>query len=127
MSYINLLTQLKNAQAVKKEIIKSPYSRMDEKVLDVLLRNNYVESFEKKGKGSKKILAIKIKYNNSKGVITGIKFISKPSRRLYIGYKDIRRVKNGYGLSVISTPIGVITGSEARKSKVGGEALFEIW
>ena len=72
-------------------------------------------------------MAVKIKYNDSKGVITGVKFISKPSRRLYVGYKDIRRVKSGYGLSVISTPIGVVSGSEARKSKVGGEILFEIW
>ncbi|MEK7568059.1 MAG: 30S ribosomal protein S8 [Patescibacteria group bacterium] len=127
MSYTSLLTQLKNAQAVKKEIVKSPYSKMDEKILDVLLRNNYVEGFEKKGKGAKKILAVKIKYNDSKGVITGVKFISKPSRRLYVGYKDIRRVKSGYGLSVISTPVGVVSGSEARKSKVGGEILFEIW
>ncbi|MBI5079100.1 30S ribosomal protein S8 [Candidatus Wolfebacteria bacterium] len=127
MSYIDLLTQLKNAQAVKKETVKSPYSKMDEKVLEVLLNNNYVESFEKKGKGAKKVLLIKIKYDNSGGVITGVKFISKPSRRLYVGYKDIRRVKSGYGLSVISTPTGIITGSQAKKLKVGGEILFEIW
>jgi small subunit ribosomal protein S8 len=125
--YINLLTQLKNAQAVKKESIKTSYSKMKEKILEVLKDNDYIENFERKGRGAKRVLDIKLKYNNDGGVINGIKLISKPSRRLYIGYKDIRFVKSGYGLLILSTPKGILTGREARKTKVGGEALFEIW
>ncbi len=125
--YINLLTQIKNAQAVKKESIKFPYSKMDEKVLDVLKANGYVGDFEKKGKGTKRILEIYLKRKDNETGIEGIKFISKPSRRIYIGYGKIRPVKHGYGLNVFSTPKGILTGREARKNKVGGEILFEIW
>lgn len=125
--YINLLTQLKNAQAVKKENIKTPYSKMDEQVLEVLKRNNYVEDYTRRGKGAKRILDIKLKYENKKGVIQSVKFISKPSRRIYLGYREMRPVKRGYGLLMVSTPKGIMVGKEARKMKIGGEALFEIW
>jgi len=125
--YISLLTQLKNAQAVKKESIKFYYSKMDEVVLGILENKKYINSFEKKGRGTKKFFDIKLKYNEGEGAIKGVKLISKPSRKLYLGYSDIRPVKRGYGLLVISTPNGVITGQEAKKMKVGGELLFEIW
>lgn len=125
--YIDLLTQIKNAQLVKKGNIKVCYSKMDEAVLKVLTENNYIEKFEKKGRGNLRVLDIKLKYADSKGAIRGIKLLSKPSRRLYLGYSDIRPVKSGYGLIIISTPKGVMTGLQAKKNKVGGEALFEIW
>lgn len=125
--HINLLIQLKNAQAVKKESVKVSYSKMKEKILDILKDGGYVENAEKKGRGAKKILDVKLKYGEGGGAINGIKLVSKPSRRLYFGYKDIRPVKRGYGLLVLSTPKGILTGKEARKLKVGGEALFQIW
>ncbi len=125
--YINLLTQLKNAQAVKKESIKVPYSKTDERILGILEKNGYVKSFEKKGRGARRILEVDLKYPDDNKAIDGIKFISKPARRLYIGYKEIRSVRHGYGLIVVSTPKGILTGKEAKKMKVGGEALFEIW
>ncbi len=125
--YINLLTQLKNGQLVKKESVKTAYSVMDEKILKLLKGNNYIEDFEKKGRGVKKILEVKLKYDDGRGAISGIKFISKPSCRIYMGYKEMRPVKHGYGLLIISTPRGIMTNKQARKIKVGGEALFEIW
>lgn len=125
--YINLLTKIKNAQVVKKETIKVPYSKMDERVLEVLKENNYIKDFNRKGKGTKRIIEIELKYHNEGTAISGIKFISKPSRRIYIGCKDIKPVKRGYGLLIISTPKGIITGKEAKNMKVGGEMLFEIW
>lgn len=125
--YTDLLTKIKNAQAVKKENIKVFHSKIDEKIVEVLTANNYLEKFEKKGRGAKKILDIKLKYNDGNGVIDGFKFISKPSRRIYIGYNEIRPVRQGYGLMIISTPKGIMTGKEAKKLKVGGEALFQIW
>jgi len=125
--YINLLTKLKNAQAVKKENVKVAYSKMDERILEILKDNGYIENFQKKGRGAKRVLDIKLKYQNGKGVINGVKFISKPSRRLYTGYKEIKPVKHGYGLLILSTPKGILTDKEAKKMKVGGEMLFEIW
>jgi small subunit ribosomal protein S8 len=125
--YTDLLTKIKNAQAVKKEFIKTPYSRFDEKIAEILSRHHYIESVEKKGRMPKRILEIKLKYAGGKGVISGIKFLSKPSRKLYLSYRNLRPVKHGYGLALISTPKGVMTFQEARKRKVGGEILFEIW
>ncbi len=125
--YINLLTQLKNAQAVKRDSFKIFYSKMDEVILDILKEHGYIEDFDKKGRGTKRVLEIKLKYTNKGKVINGIKFISKPSRRIYVGYKEIRPVKHGYGLLVVSTPKGILSGQKAKKNKVGGEALFQIW
>jgi len=127
MSYISLLTKIKNAQAVKKESIKVPYSKLDEEIVSVLVKNNYLDSFEKKGRNPKRILDIKLKYNDGGGTVSGVKLLSRPSRRLYIGYKEIRPVRHGYGLLVLSTPKGIMTGTEAKKAKVGGQTLFEIW
>ncbi len=125
--YIDLLTKIKNAQAVRKENVKLAYSKMDESILELLKKNNYIKDLEKKGKGAKRTLDVKLKYENKEGVIKDVKFVSKPSRRLYIGYKDIKPVKHGYGLLILSTPQGIITNKEARKMKVGGEMLFQIW
>ncbi|MBN2197820.1 30S ribosomal protein S8 [Candidatus Wolfebacteria bacterium] len=125
--YIDLLIKIKNAQAVNKENVKFPYSKINESILELLKKNNYIKNVEKKGKGVKRILDIKLGYENKEGLIKDIKLISKPSRRLYIGYKDIRPVKHGYGLLVLSTPKGIMTNKEARKAKVGGEMLFQIW
>lgn len=125
--YIDLLTKIKNAQAVKKESIKVPYSKIDEEIASVLVKNNYLDSFEKKGRNPKRILDIKLKYNEGSGTVSGIKLLSRPSRRLYMGYKEIKPVRYGYGLLVLSTPKGIMTGTEAKKAKIGGQALFKIW
>ncbi len=126
--YIDLLTKIKNAQAVKKENIKTPYSKMDERILESLKKSSYIKDYTKKGRGPKKIFDIKLKYLDGKiGVIQSIKFVSKPSRRVYIGYRELKPVRQGYGLLVISTPQGIMTGKEAKKLKLGGEVLFKIW
>ena len=127
MSYPDLLTKIKNAQAVKKESVKVPYSKMDEAILDILTRNKYLADYEKKGRGYKKVLDIKLKYNEDGGVINGVKFVSKPSRKIYIGYRDLKLVKHGYGIAILGTPKGILTNKEARKMKIGGEMMFEIW
>ncbi len=125
--YIDLLIKIKNAQDVKKDAIKVPYSKKDERILEILKESNYIKDFEKKGKGAKRVLEAELNYENGEGAISGVKFFSKPSRRIYIGYKEIKPVRRGYGLFVISTPKGILTGKEAKKLKVGGEALFKIW
>lgn len=122
-----MLTKIKNAQAVKKKNVKVNYSKMNEGILKILSSGQFIDGFEKKGQGVKRILDIKLKYDNNAGAINGIKLISKPSSRLYFGYKDIKPVKQGYGLAVISTPKGIMSGKDAKKMKVGGEMLFKIW
>ena len=125
--YIDLLVQLKNAQAVKKENIKFPYSKNDSAIAEILAANKFINTFEKKGRGIRRILDIKLKYDNNEGAISGLAIMSKSSRRIYLGYKEIKPVKYGYGIMIISTPMGIMTDKEARKNKVGGEALFKIW
>lgn len=127
--YINLLTQILNSQKVNKENIKFPYSVMDEKVLEILKQNGFVSDYAKKGKGIKKYFEITLAYKNTeKGKINGVKFISKPSRRIYAGYKDIKPVRKGHSsMSVVSTSKGIMTDTSAKKEKVGGSILFEIW
>ncbi|MCX6702847.1 MAG: 30S ribosomal protein S8 [Candidatus Wolfebacteria bacterium] len=125
--YTDFLIKIKNAQAVKKESIKVPFSKMTGAIAEILLRKNLLESVEKKGRAPKKILEIKLKYKDGVGAISGLKFVSKPSRKIYAGYEDLKPVRHNFGFSVISTPKGILSGAEARKEKVGGELLFEIW
>jgi len=124
--YHDVLTKIKNAQAAGKKAIKVPYSAMDANVLEVLLKKGYISRLERKGKGYKRILAVGIN-DTEHGSIRGLKFLSKSSRRLYVGYKELHPVRQGYGLAVLSTSKGILAGDEARKSKIGGEILFQIW
>lgn len=125
--YIRLLTQIKNAQATYKERMKFPYSNMTEKVLEVLKNNKFILNFEKKGRAPKKFFDIWLLYKKGVGAINGVKLISRPSRRIYKGYNKINSVRQGYGMGVISTSQGIMTSKEAKKNKVGGQMLFEIW
>ncbi|KKT22969.1 30S ribosomal protein S8 [Candidatus Wolfebacteria bacterium GWA1_42_9] len=127
MSYIDLLTQLKNAQAVGKERIKYSFSKLDEKIVSVLVENGFVAGFEKKGRGPKKFLDIILAYEKDRGAIDGLKFISTPSRRIYKKHQLIRPVRQGFGMAVVSTSQGIMTDKEVRKKKIGGQVLFEIW
>lgn len=124
----DLLTQIKNAQKARKELLKVSYSNTDFAIAELLAKHHYVESAAKKGRMPKRVIEIKLKYDQSgKGAIGEIKILSTPSRRLYSGYKDFRPVKQGYGLAAVSTSQGIMTTQEAKKLKVGGQLLFEIW
>ena len=101
-----------------------PSSKMIRFVADVLAREGYVGEIDK-SKGS--ALSVNLSYKNGRPAINGVKRISKLSRRIYFGVRDLKPVKHGHGLLVLSTPAGVVTGKEAREKRVGGEALFEIW
>jgi len=125
--YIDLITKIKNAQHARKESLKVPYSKNKEAIVDILTKNGYLDAFEKKGRGFKKFLEIKLKYYNGEGAIHGVKFLSKPSRHLYYQVKDIKPVKKGYGILLISTSKGIMDGKTAKRQHLGGEALFEIW
>lgn len=125
--YIDLLTQIKNAQAVKKESIKVPYTKNDERILEILASRKYIAAYDKKGRAPKRVLSIDLKYEDGVGAIEGVRFVSRPSIHIYKGCDEIRPVKNGRGVAIVSTPKGIMTGENARKEKVGGEIFFEIW
>ncbi len=101
-----------------------PYSRMKFSIARILLKEGYVSSVDQKQGTS---LSVSLLYKNGRPAITGAKRISKPSRRMYMSIHDIKPIKRGHGLLVLSTPEGILTGKDAKLKRVGGEALFEIW
>jgi small subunit ribosomal protein S8 len=123
----DMLTAIKNAQAVKKETVEVPFSNLKFEIAKILEKNGFVEKVGKKGVKKKKVIEIKLKYENGLPAISGLKRISKPGQRIYLPVKKIRKVKGGYGIAIISTSKGVMTDKEARKLKVGGEILCEVW
>lgn len=127
----DMLIRIKNAQAVKKEQILVPFSRVKFDIANILKSAGFVFSVEKRKKKAEKsehdILSIVLKYQDDHGALNGIKIISKPSRRIYIKAKDIKLVRSGKGLAVISTPKGIMTSGEAKKQNLGGELICEIY
>ena len=109
---------------VGKESVSLPFSQMKLSIAEILAREGYLAGVDKKKDYT---LTVSLVYKNGKPAITGVKRISKPSRRLYMGVREIKPIKRGYGLLVLSTPAGILTGKEAHTKRVGGEALFEIW
>ncbi len=121
----DFLIRLKNGSAVKRERVIVPFSAMKLHLAELLSREGYVGRVSRLPSGS---LEVELRYGAGKRpAIAGAKRVSKPSRRLYVGARDIRPVKRGHGLAVLSTPHGILTGAEARKKNTGGEVLFEIW
>lgn len=122
----NMLTSIRNALAVGKETVSFPFSKLKYEIGELLRKQGFVEKVEKKGR-VKKFIEIVLKYENKTPAISGLKRISKPGQRIYLPYKKIKRVKGGYGFAIISTSKGLMTEKEARKQKLGGEILCEIW
>lgn len=119
----DLLIRLKNASRVGHDSVSMPYSKMKHAVAQILRQEGYVSEVAKKDHA----LVIGLSYKAGRPAIAGAKRISKPSRRMYMGVRDVRPVKRGHGLLVLSTPAGVLTGKHAQEKRVGGEVLFEIW
>ena len=124
--YYDLLTQVKNAQAVRRKSLRVSFSKLDLTVAEILAKHGFVKEVRKKLIGKKKFLDIDL-LSKTPAQVMQFKIISKPSRHLYKKSQELFPVKQGYGLSVISTSQGVMTGGEAKKRRLGGEYLFEIW
>ena len=123
----NMLNSIKNAGAVKLPSVTVPHANLSFAVAELLSREGYVGSVTKKGKKTRKFIEIGILHDGTRPRVTSVKRISKPSKRVYMGVGDVRPVRQGHGLLVLSTPKGLMTGSEARKEHVGGEAMFIVW
>lgn len=123
----NMIVEIKNAGFAGKDFITVPFSKIKEAIAETLRKEGFVRSVEKKTKAGKPVLEIGLLLENRIPRVSGVKRLSKSSKRVYIKSADIRAVKNGYGALILSTPQGIMTGREAKKNKLGGEALFAIW
>ena len=122
--YTDLLIRIKNAQAVNKTSVFSPFSKMDLNILKLLVNLGYLNGVEVKKNDNKPVIRVNLNKNKK---IKGLKFTSVPSRKISLRAKDIKPVKGGIGFVIISTSAGIMTGHEAKKKKIGGQVLFEIW
>ncbi len=122
-----MIISIKNGSLVGKESVLVPYSKLKNAILDCLVKEGFVSSVAKKSKKGQPFLEIGLVYGDNKPKISDVERVSKPSKRVYIGVKEIFPVKNGKGLMVLSTPKGILSGKEARKEQVGGEILFKVW
>lgn len=123
----DLIIRLKNGSDAKKATVDISYSKFAENVAHLLKKAGYVSSVEKKGKPFARNLELGLVYFESGARIHGVERISKPSKRVYLKYSDIRVYRSGFGNTILSTPKGIMTDMEAKKLKVGGEVLFRIW
>lgn len=123
----DLLVRIKNAQAAGHETLAVPFSKVKLNLLKILENNGLIESLERKGVKSKERIEVGLKYHQGAPAIAGLKRISCPGQRIYLGAKKIRPVKQGYGLTIVSTSQGLMTGLEAKKKKLGGEILCQVW
>ncbi|MFZ2149871.1 MAG: 30S ribosomal protein S8 [Minisyncoccia bacterium] len=126
-SISNMIIIMKNGSLAGKESVAIPYSKMKNAIGECLKKAGYVGEVSKKIKKGQPVLEVGLLYVDNKPRITEVERISKQSRRVYFGMKDIHSVRNGTGLLVLSTPKGILSGKEARKEQVGGEALFRLW
>lgn len=124
----DLLTRVRNALMIKRQSVRAPYSKIKAGVLETLLREGFIKGYETVEDGPKKDLLIYLKYaDNGMKVLSVLKRVSKPGCRTYSGSEDIKPVMNGIGISIVTTPKGVLSDKECRQQKVGGEVICEVW
>ncbi|MES3005260.1 MAG: 30S ribosomal protein S8 [Patescibacteria group bacterium] len=123
----DMIIRIKNATESKKESVVIPFSSIKLAIADVLFKNGYIKSFGKKGKKVVKFIEVGLAYADGEGKVKGMERVSKTSKRVYTKSKDLRRVKNGMGLLVLSTNKGLMTDKEAREAKLGGEEILRVW
>ena len=127
-SIADLLTRIRNAQTARHATVSVETSIMKKSIVQILLDEGYISSFEEVDNGKNKDIVITLKYvNKNQKVITGLKRISKPGRRIYSSCEELPRVLNGLGIVIVSTSKGVMTDREARKLGIGGEVLAYVW
>jgi small subunit ribosomal protein S8 len=122
----DLLTRIRNAQRRGRSTVQSPSSKLRVHLLEVLQREGFIRGFTEVEKDGRKELDIELKYYDGAPVISEIRRVSKPGRRVYSAVRDLPLVRNGLGISVLSTPKGVMSDTEARTQNVGGEILCRV-
>jgi small subunit ribosomal protein S8 len=124
----DLLTRIRNANQARKERVDVPWSKLKEAIARVIRSEGFLGEVTVAGEGKEKHLQIQLRYSAQRTpVITGLRRVSKPSLRIYVGAEDIPPVRSGLGASILSTSKGVLGGREARQQQVGGEVLCTVW
>ncbi len=124
----DMFTRIRNAIMARKKEVKFSYSKMKLEIARVLLEEGYINNFQVMGEGVKKEIAILLKYTlDGKSAISEIKRVSRPSRRVYTKCAEIPKTASGLGITLLSTPKGILSDRQARKERVGGEILGYVW
>lgn len=122
----DMLTRIRNANQALLPDVEVSHSKLKESIANILKREGYIADCAVEGKTVRK-LKLRLKFQGSKGVIVGLKRVSKPGLRRYVGATEIPRVLGGMGTAIVSTPLGVMTGVQARKQNLGGEVICYVW
>ena len=123
----DMLTRIRNGQRAKKDSVLSPSSKLRIRVLDVLQREGYIRGYSDEQMGPAAGVRIELKYFEGQPAIKHVARVSKPGRRVYSGASELPRIRNGLGMTIVSTPRGVLSDAEARDQNVGGEVLAEVF
>ena len=127
----DMLTRVRNAVMGGQQLVSMPSSKLKVEIAKILRSEGYIEEYEESQENSHKTLRLKLKYvgerRSRRPVITGLKRISRPGRRSYVGKRQIPWVRSGMGVAILTTPKGVMTGERAKQLGVGGELLCEVW
>ncbi len=123
----DMLTRIRNAYQARKQLVVLPFSKMKLAVLEILVKEGYIASVEKKVEGNMTNLEIVLKYNGSMPALRSVKRESKPGHRLYYKSEDLPKILGGFGIAVVSTSKGIMTAVEAKKQKIGGELLCSVY
>jgi small subunit ribosomal protein S8 len=123
----DLLTRIRNGQRAKKDTVLSPASKLRARVLEVLQREGYIRGYSEDATGVHPQLRIELKYFEGEPAIKHVARVSKPGRRVYSGSRELPVIRNGLGITIVSTPRGVLSDAEARAHNVGGEVLAEVF
>ena len=123
----DMLTRIRNGQRAKKDSVVSPASSLRTRVLDVLQREGYIRGYSEEALGAHKGIRIELKYFEGAPAIQHVARVSQPGRRVYSGRSELPVIRNGLGITIVSTPKGVLSDAEARAQNVGGEILAEVF
>ena len=124
----DLLTRIRNAVSARQQKLDVPASKLKMEIARILKEEGYISNFKATEENGRKVLRVYLKYgSNNDAAITNLARVSRPGCRVYVGHTDIPRVLGGLGINILTTPKGVMTGRQARKSGIGGEILCEVW
>jgi small subunit ribosomal protein S8 len=124
----DMLTRIRNANVAYKDEVVLPASKEKQRLAEILAREGFVDSVSVEGEGKDRRITIRLKYGpNRERTITGIRRVSKPGKRVYVGHDGVPRVLGGLGIAILSTSRGVLTDRQARKQGVGGELIARVW
>ena len=123
----DMLTRIRNANAVMHEKVDIPHSTLKDKIAEILKEEGYIANYKVVTDGNKKSIRVYLKYDGKDRIIKGMKRISKPGRRVYSSVEEMPRVLSGLGIAIVSTSKGIVTDRVARRENVGGEILAFVW